>query len=142
LNCYYYCIGPKRMRAPQQQQQPEASSAFANPSSEIAMQQQMLKQRHSGGSSPTMVPSSPFGGSAHQDSDPGQLHMGPATSGRLHCCYLPTHSPLTTHRSPLTAHRSPLPTHHSPHNAGHPPIDRPCNRHNAHSVACQLVAGS
>ncbi|KAL0051109.1 hypothetical protein WJX82_002198 [Trebouxia sp. C0006] len=75
--------GPKRMRAPQQQQQqqPETSSAFANPSSEIARQQQMLRQQHSGGSSPSMVPSSPFGGSAHQDSDPAQLHMGPATSG-------------------------------------------------------------
>ncbi|KAL0030645.1 hypothetical protein WJX77_000555 [Trebouxia sp. C0004] len=74
--------GPKRMRAPQQQQQqPEASSAFANPSSEIARQQQMLKQRHSGSSSPSMVPSSPFGRSPHQESDPGQLHMAPPTSG-------------------------------------------------------------
>lgn len=78
----YHEPGPKRMRSPQQQQQqPEASSAFANPSSEIAMQQQMLKQRHSGSSGTSMVPSSPFGGSAHQDSDPGQLHMGPTTSG-------------------------------------------------------------
>ncbi|KAL0038779.1 hypothetical protein WJX79_007340 [Trebouxia sp. C0005] len=77
----YHEPGPKRMRAPQQQQQPEASSAFASPFSEIAMQQQMLRERHSGGSSPSMVPSSPFGGSAHQDSDADQLHMGPTTTG-------------------------------------------------------------
>lgn len=75
------CTGPKRMRPPQQQH-PKASSAFANPSSEIAMQQQMLKQMHTGSSSPNVAPSSPFGTSAHQSSDPSQLHMGPATSGR------------------------------------------------------------
>ncbi len=132
LKCLLFHIGPKRMRAPQQQQQqqPETSSAFANPSSEIARQQQMLRQQHSGVSSPSMVPSSPFGGSAHQDSDPAQLHMGPATSGRLHCCFLPIthpsafitrHSSLVTHHSSLvtrhsspTLHYSPLATHHSP----------------------------
>ena len=118
LKCLRFYIGPKRMRAPQQQQQQpaETSSAFANPSSEIARQQQMLRQQHSGGSSPSMVLSSPFGGSAHQDSDPTQLHMGPTTSGRLHCCFLPIthHSSLVTHDSSLVTHHSSLVTHHPP----------------------------
>lgn len=147
------------MRAPYQLQQPEASSAFSNPSSEIARQQQILRQQHSGGSSPSMVPSSPFGGSAHQDSDPAQLHMGPTTSGRLHCCFLlitrhsslvtrhssltlPTHpSPLSSRHSPLSLH-SPLGASHSPLTAGHPPIDRPCNELNARPVVWQAVAGT
>ena len=142
--------GPKRMRAPQQQQQPEASSAFASPFSEIAMQQQMLRERHSGGSSPSMVPSSPFGGSAHQDSDADQLHMGPTTTGRLHSCspgpqdvkhtelaasyHLSHHSPFTIHRSPFTIHRSPFTTHcspltfqPSPLTAHHSPLMTPAN---------------
>ena len=173
LKCLRFHIGPKRMRAPQQQQQqqPETSSAFANPSSEIARQQQMLRQQHSGGSSPSMVPSSPFGGSAHQDSDPAQLHMGPATSGRLHCCFLPIthpsafitrhsslvtrHSSLVTCHSSLITHpsllsscysrlslHSPLSASHSPHTAGHPPTERLCSGHDAHPEPWQAVAGN
>lgn len=38
--------GPKRMRLPQQQQSGSNSPAYQQPSTEIALQQQLLKQQH------------------------------------------------------------------------------------------------
>ena len=68
------------MRAPIQPQ-PDINSFSQHPSTEIAMQQQMLKQRHNSNSSPGLVPPSPFGGLGQQDSDPSQLHMGQPATG-------------------------------------------------------------
>jgi len=75
------------MRAPLQPQA-DPKPAFQDPSSEIALQQQLLKQRRNSNSSPAMVPSSPFGGSAHQRSDPTQLHMGSAAAGESQYLYV------------------------------------------------------
>ena len=69
------CVtGAKRMRPPLQQQSGSNSSAYQHPSSEIALQQQMLKQQHSGGTNP-VASGSLFGSLGQAGHDASQLQM-------------------------------------------------------------------
>ena len=67
--------GAKRMRPPLQQQAGSNSSAYQHPSSEIAMQQQMLKQQHHGRSG------SLFGNLGQVDTDTSQIQMHSQATG-------------------------------------------------------------
>lgn len=87
---YGCATGAKRMRPPLQQQSGSNSSAFCHPSSEIALQQQMLKQQHSGGNSP-MGSGSLFGSLGQAGTDASQLQMHPQATG-LHPSSLPSAS--------------------------------------------------
>ena len=68
------------MRAPHQQEEGGDGSAYQHPSTEIAMQQQMLKQRHNSNSSSSPMGSSGlFGGLGQNDTVPHQMPL--QTSG-------------------------------------------------------------
>ena len=77
--------GPKRMRPPLQQQSGSDSPAYHHPSTEIAMQQQMLKQQH-GGSNSAMGSGGLFGGLGQHSTDTSQVQMHSQTAG-LHATY-------------------------------------------------------
>ena len=85
-----FVTGAKRMRPPLEQQS-GSNAAYQHPSNEIALQQQLLKQRHSSNSSP-MLSSPVFGVQGQAGPDPSQLHVHsqPQPIGvrsHRHACY-------------------------------------------------------
>lgn len=79
---------PKRQRPPLQPQSGSNSSAYHHPSTEIALQQQMLRQQHSGGHSP-MGSGSLFESLGQHNTDASQLQMHSQTTGLLSGFFLP-----------------------------------------------------
>lgn len=69
------------MRAPLQQQS-GSNAAYQHPSNEIALQQQLLKQRHSSNISP-MLSSPVYGVQGPAGSDPSQLSLHSQSPGLL-----------------------------------------------------------
>lgn len=79
---------PKRQRPPLQPQSGSNSSAYHHPSTEIALQQHMLRQQHSGGHSP-MGSGSVFESLGQHSTDASQLQMHSQTTGLPLNLFLP-----------------------------------------------------